>query len=49
MDGIIKIMILFGKQLNEKMADQCLKTTILWGLDARFFYRSEMMGGEEAK
>ena len=42
-------MTLFGKQLKEKMADQCLKITISRGLDARFFYISEMRGGEETK
>ena len=43
------IRTLFGRQLTEKTADQRLKRTILWGLEARFFNGSEMQGGEETE
>ena len=39
-----------GSWQTEKMAGWCLKIiNLVGGLDARFFYVSEMGGGEETK
>ena len=43
----IQEMRCWGKEydfIRQKMAKECLKIAILWGLDVLFFYRSEMEG-----